>query len=188
LTLKDHYPKLKVSLFTIPFDYETEMSDMLRTTKEDALRKINENKDWLEFIPHGLTHFDREFEKADREIMETYVQNVIPEMVKSGLPEDRIVKGFCAPQWLWNEEVIKVLDENGWWGAIDRNQPFMPRTKKVYVYSHSIDEPFWLSNQKFIKLHGHISPPSRNDLEGSLLKLLKIPVDADWRFVSEAVE
>lgn len=187
LTLKDHYPEMKVSLFTIPYDYMYELSD-IKIMKEDALNKINENRDWLEFIPHGLTHIPKEFEKADRETMEAYVKNVIPEMVKSGLPEDRIVKGFCAPQWLWNQEVIEVLDQYGWWGGIDRNQPGLPKTKKYYRYSHSIAEPYWLSNQPVIKLHGHMSAPDLNNLEDCLLRLLKLPYKADWKFVSELVE
>jgi hypothetical protein len=187
LTLKEHYPDMKVSLFTIPYDYAYEMSD-LRLIKESALVNIERNKDWLEFIPHGLVHFPREFEKADRDTMLSFVNNIRGEMVKSGIPEDRIARGFCAPQWLWNQDVIDVLNEYGWWGAIDRNQPDMLRTKKYYIYSHSIDEPFWLSNQNTIKLHGHISLPSSNNLEDCLLKLLKMPVKANWKFVSELVE
>jgi hypothetical protein len=187
MTLKEHYPDMKLSLFTIPFDYAFEMGD-LRVVKDEAIRKINANKDWLEFIPHGITHFPREFEKADKEVMTVFCNNIIPEMVKSGLPEDRIVKGFCAPMWLWNQDVIDVLNSNGWWGAVDRNQPFMLKTDRYYTYTHSIDEPFWLSNQEVINLHGHISPPSPNGLEDCVLKLLKMPVDAEWKFVSEYVK
>ena len=188
LTLKDHYPDLKLSLFTIPYDYELEMSDMLRVMKDDYLKKIEENKDWLEFIPHGLTHFPREFEKSDRDTMIAYCQNEIPEMVKMGFPEERIVRGFCAPKWLWNKDVVDVLNGNGWWGAVDRNQPDMLRPKRYYIYTHSIDEPYWLSNQKLVKLHGHMTPPSRNNLEENILKLLKMPIKADWKFASELVE
>jgi len=188
LTLKEHYPNMKLSLFTIPYDYGLEMSDMLRATKDESLRRINDNKDWIEIIPHGITHFPKEFEKADRDIMTAYIENIIPEMVKSGLPEDRIVKGFCAPFWLWNQDVVDVLNENGWWGAIDRNNPHTLKTDKYYVYTHSIDEPYWLSRQKVIKLHGHMTLPSPNNLEDCLLKLLKMPQSANWKFASELVE
>jgi len=187
LTLKEHYPDMKLSLFTIPYDYELEMSD-LKVTKDDAIKKINANKDWLEFIPHGLTHFPKEFEKSDRESTIAYIQNVIPEMVKSGIPEDRIVKGFCAPMWLWNQDVVDVLNEYGWWGAVDRNQPDMLKPKKFYQYTHSIDEPYWMTNQKIIKLHGHMTGPSPNGLEYCVLKLLKMPIKANWKFASELCE
>lgn len=179
---------MKVSLFTIPYDYDYEMSDMIRVTKDDAINKILVNKDWLEFIPHGLTHFPKEFERADKDTMIAYVENVIPEMVKAGIPEKRIVKGFCAPMWLWNQDVVDVLNEYGWWGAVDRNQPKMLKPDRYYQYTHSIDEPFWLSNQNVIKLHGHISPPSVNNLDDCMLKLLKLPAKADWKFASELVE
>lgn len=185
--LKDHYPNMKVSLFTIPYDYELELTD-LRLMKDDILAKIEENKDWMEFIPHGLAHFPKEFSAADEETMETYIANVIPEMVKSGLPEDRIVKGFAAPYWLWNETVIKALDQHNWWGAVDRNQPFMLKPKRFYTYSHSIDEPYWLSNQNLIKLHGHMTLPSKNNLNDCILRLFKLPTNAKWKFVSEVVE
>jgi hypothetical protein len=188
LMIKDHYPNFKLSLFTIPFDYIYEMSGMNRVIKEEVIKQVNENKDWLEFIPHGLTHIPREFEKADRESTTTYTENVISEMVKSGIPEDRIVKGFGAPMWLWNQDVVDVLDEKGWWGAIDRNQPDMLKTKKTYTYTHSIAEPFWLSNQETLNLHGHMMLPDKNNLEDCLLRLFKLPLDSEWHFASEYVK
>ncbi len=40
--LKEHYPNLKVSMFTIPYDYEYETS-MLRLQRDQALKRIKEN-------------------------------------------------------------------------------------------------------------------------------------------------
>lgn len=69
--------------------------------------------------------------------------------------------------------------------ASDRNQAKAPRTKKNYIYTHSIDEPFWLSKQDEIRLHGHISRPSSNNLEDNIMNLLKINPSAEFKFVSE---
>jgi len=187
LTLKEHYPDMKVSLFTIPNDFGSEMSPS-QVFRDDSIRKIRQNKDWLEFIPHGLVHFEREFEKADKETMEMYISRVIPEMCAVGYPSDRIREGFCAPQWLWNQDVIDVLNKNKWWGATDRNQPEMLKPKRYYTYTHSIHEPFWLSNQEVVKLHGHMSLPSVNNVEDCFLNLMKIGTDVKWKFASELVE
>lgn len=184
--LRERLPGFKVSLFTIPFDVDYEMSE-LRLYRDDSLKRIIENKDWMEFIPHGAIHAPREFEKADEETMREYLKGVFDEMKRGGLPEDRFVKGFKAPFWLWNEQVVKVLDEEGWFGATDRNQLDMIRPKRNFVYTHSIDEKFWESDQETIHLHGHMTLPSANNLPDCMLNLIKLPRDVNWKFVSEFV-
>lgn len=180
-TLKEHYPNFKVSMFTIPYDYEYEMSD-LRLTRETELKFIHNNLDWIQIIPHGLTHIPREFEKCDAETMEMVLKSIGEAFKKDGLPYE---KGFKAPYWLWNTEVTKVLDDNGWWGAIDPNQPDMPRTKKYYEYKYSIDTDFWTKNDEVLKIHGHMTLPSKNNLEDCLLNLFKLPNDVEFEYVTE---
>lgn len=184
--LRERLPGFKVSLFTIPFDVDYEMSE-LRLYRDEAMKRIHQNKDWMEFIPHGMTHMPEEFKYADREIMKTYIENVRNEMVRFGIPEDRIQNGFKAPYWLWNQEVVNVLDEHDWWGATDRNQPDMVKPKKNFIYTHSIDEPFWESDLETVHLHGHMTVPSKNNLPDCMLNLLRMPKDVTWKFVSEFV-
>ena len=183
--LKEHYPDLKVSLFHIPFDYQLEVTAGGRMHREEMLETLQGMLDWVELIPHGLTHIPREFEKCDRWTMKMTLQAIDEAMQRDNLP---YVKGFCAPFWLWNQEVIDVLDENGWWGAIDRNQPDMLKTKAHYIYSHSLEEPFFHSNSPVWKLHGHMTGPSINALDNCFLSLMKMPHDAQFKFVSEMVE
>jgi len=183
--LREHYPQAKVSLFTIPYHFEFEKTTEGRITRPDALKAVKENLDWFQIIPHGLAHIPNEFEKADSTAMKLSIQAIDEAFKKDELPYE---KGFCAPYWLWNRDVIDVLDESGWWGAIDRNQPDMEKTKMTYTYTHSIDEPFWKSDKEIIKLHGHIDGASSNDLEMNFLNLMKIPSDAEWHFVSDFVE
>lgn len=179
--LKDHYPKLKISMFTIPFDYEYEMSD-LRLMRDSALKFIHNNLDWIQIIPHGLSHIPREFENCDKETMRMTLKAIDEAFKKDGLP---YVKGFKAPYWLWNKDVCEVLDENGWFGAIDPNQPSMAKTKVFYEYEYSIDTPFWESKDKILKLHGHMTLPSKNNLEDCLLNLFKLPNDAEFEYVTD---
>lgn len=181
--IKSHFPDFKVSLFTIPFDYEYETGTM-RLSKDEFLQKIRKNLSWMQFIPHGALHLPREFENCDAWTMNMYLDNVEAEFSKQGLPME---KGFCAPYWLWNQDVVSALNEKGWWGAVDRNQPTMIRPKRWYQYTHSIDEPFWESTNEVLNLHGHMTKPSSNDLESCMLNILKLPVDTEWHFVTDFI-
>lgn len=184
LNIKEHYPNFKASLFTIPFDPRFEMS-MQKMYRDKFLKDIQANLDWLEIIPHGLTHMEKEMENCD---YYTFKDSVIPaideQFKKDGLP---YVKGFKAPYWLWNKNVVRALNEAGWFGATDRNQPDMLATKRNYVYTHSLEEPFWKSTDEEIRLHGHIDGVSKNDLELNFLHMFKLPADTQWKFVSEVV-
>lgn len=186
LRLKESYPKLKVSLFTIPYDFTYEKDVSGRLLRDKTLAEIKKHTDWLEFIPHGLTHFPEEFKKCTYETMTQYIFKAIDEAFKrDGL---KYVRGFKAPFWLWNADVVRALDEAGWWGAIDKNQKNTLKTKRFYKYSHSIDEPYSKAiGIDVIKLHGHITP-SGNGIERCFSNLFKMNPDADFKFASELVE
>lgn len=182
---KEHYPKFKVSLFFIPVDRTSEVVAQARMMKDRNIQLIRENLDWIELLPHGLVHMNREFEKCDRWTMKMTLQAIDEAFKTYDLPYKKI---FCAPFWLWNQDVVDVLDENGWGGASDRNQHHMLRTKKDYQYNYSIQEDFWLGRDDEIKLHGHIDGVSDNDLDKCFLNLFKADRSADWRFVSECIK
>lgn len=183
--IKEHYPNFKVSMFTIPVDLHYE-KDIQRIYRDAALEKIKECLDWIQIIPHGLTHMAKEMEKCDRGLFKYGVLPSIDEAFKKdGLPYE---KGFKAPFWLWNQEIVDVLDEEGWWGGIDRNQPGMLSTKKFYKYSHSLEEPYYESNLETIKLHGHLDQVSANDLERCFLNIFKLPPDVEWVYVTDFIE
>lgn len=182
--LKEHYPDFRVTLFTIPFDYEYERSAQ-RVTRDEQKARIHKALDWLEIVPHGVTHTFGEFHYCDKHNMKMFITEFGSVFAQDGLPME---KGFCAPNWLWNQQVVDVLDEAGWWGAVDRNQPDMLTPKRFYRYSHSIDEPFWEAPQAVLKLHGHIGLPSANNLEACLPNLLRLPSDTKWVYASELVE
>lgn len=190
MAIKEHYPDFKVSMFTVPFDVKSE-SRVQRMYHDQLAEQIRQNLDWIQIIPHGLTHMGPphsrpEFENVDYYEMRDLIIPAIDEAFKKdGLPYE---KGFCAPYWVWTEGVVKALDEAGWWGAADRNQPDMLRTKKVYTYTHSLEEPFWLSTNEVLNLHGHIDGVSKNDLEATLLNILKLPADVEWKFVTDFIK
>jgi len=185
--LIDRYPDIKITLFFIPFDYEMEMAQLVRIYKESRLVEL---KDLLktgnvELVPHGLTHMPEEFLRADKHTIKLSLSAIEDVLGSNGLP---YVKGFKAPYWLYNKNLVEVLDENGWWMAINRDDPKALKTERFYKYSHSIHEPFWKSESDVLKLHGHMLG-SENDLEEHFLNLYKIPLeDVEFKFASELVE
>jgi hypothetical protein len=186
LRLKGAYPKLKVTLFTIPYDFEYEKEVTARIMREKTLEAIKKQLDWIELVPHGLLHLPNEFLNCDYITMRDYVFPSIDEAFKKdGLPYE---KGFKAPQWLWNKEVVRALDEKGWWGAIDRADRGYAKTKKYYTYTHSISEVFSLSTLDVLKLHGHITNIETNGIERCFTNLFKMPTNAKFKFASEMLQ
>src|SRR5690606_23545746 len=126
----------------------------------------------------------REFKDMDHE---TFKHTVIPAIKdafwKDGLPME---KGFCAPHWRWNQEVVNALDEAGWWGAVLREDKY-PIPKKFYRYNYLLNESFWESKEPVLKLHGH-TYGTKNDVNNCLENLLKLPKDTEWHFVTDFLE
>lgn len=186
LRLKESYPQLKVSLFTIPYDIAYENDVSARLLREKTVAEVKKHLSWMQIIPHGLIHVPREFEKCTYETMKEHIFPAIEEAFsKDGIPYE---KGFKAPYWLWNEGVVRALDEEGWWGAIDRNQNML-KTKRYYQYSHSIHEAYYTAiNRDTIKLHGHITGSIYNSFERCFSNLFKMDTNAEFVFVSELLE
>jgi hypothetical protein len=185
LKLKESYPKMKITMFTIPCDVAYEQDVSARIMREKTLALVKKQLDWLEIVPHGLVHMPREFEKCDYDTMKLSMKAIDEAFSKDGIP---YVKGFKAPFWLWNNDVVRALNDEGWWGAVDRQQQWMPCTKRYYVYNYKIDEPYFLAKGvDILKLHGHITPAD-NGIERCFVNLFKIPTDAKFVFASECLE
>jgi hypothetical protein len=182
-TLKSFYPNLKVSLFTIPYDIENE-GKMSPPQRKQTLKNIR-SLDWIELIPHGLVHTPREMEYTGYGSMKKFI---IPSIEKA-FKKDNLpyIKGFKAPQWKWSKDVVRALDEVGWFGASNIHDKNMPRTKKDYVYQFNIDKAFWESDLDTWKLHGHITNEMQDGIERCMDNLLKIPHNAIFKFISEVI-
>jgi hypothetical protein len=178
--LKDRFPGFKVSMFTVPVDIKTDWGISL--IRGELLEKIKENLNWIQIIPHGLTHEGSEMKRCD---YRTFKYEIMPR-IKQAFDKDKLpfVKGFKAPHWRWTEGVVKALDEEGWFGAIDRRQQEMLSPKKFYKYSHCLDELF---SGDILKLHGHIYGTS-NDLGKCFNSLISLPLDTEWNFVTDFLE
>lgn len=184
MQIKEMYPDIKISMFYIPADveYYQRLMDLQKETAKTWIRDAVKDG-WIELIPHGISHIFGEFRTASYDDMKLALAGYEEHFKELGVP---YIKGFCAPNWLMSEQAIKCLDDNGWWYATDRNQSDMLKAKRNYTYNWSTDESF--PDLPVVMGHGHISPPSKNNLPDSMRQILKIPHDATWKFVSEMMK
>lgn len=181
LKMKREIPQFKVSMFTIPTDIKTDVGPYL--IRKELLSIIKDNLDWIQIIPHGYLHNGREMRKMNYQTMKETMDKIEKAFDHDGLSFER---GFKAPHWSWNTDVVRALDDAGWWGAIDPRQPNMSSTKRFYKYSDSIDAIEY--SKDVLKLHGHIYG-TRNDFGKCFNNLLTQNIrEAEWVFVTDFIE
>lgn len=176
---KGYFPNFKVSLFTVPFDIKNEKG---QKDRKETLRKIHDCLGWIQIIPHGLTHNSSEARHWD---YDHFINTVVPS-IKVNFERDELpfVEGFCAPHWDWNKDVVRALDDLGWWGAITPKRKMLS-TKKFYQYTDTIDN---IVMKDVIKLHGHLNGTSFDDLEKNFLNVYNLPKDVEWHFITDFIE
>jgi len=176
---KVYFSNFKVSLFTIPFDIKNEKG---QKDREETLKKIHKCLDWIQIIPHGLTHNSSEAKNWD---YDHFRYQVVPS-IKSNFERDGLpfVEGFCAPHWDWNHNIVRALDDMGWWGAITPRREMLS-TKRYYKYTDSIDN---IHLKDVMNLHGHLNGTSFDDLEKCYLKVMSLPKDMEWHFVTDFIK
>lgn len=187
LNLKKQIPQFKVSLFTVPIDKEEDWGPY--QNRKEFLKLIKENLDWIQLIPHGFRHDRREMRSMTYDEMKETLIKIEEAFKKDGLPFE---KGFKAPHWDWNEDVVRALDDAGWWGAVDPRQPNMLKTKKYYQHKYSLDEicrgNLLVVKDELMKLHGHIYG-SRNDIGKYYRSFLSYNMmNAEYKFVTDYLE
>lgn len=179
LKLKKHFSDFRVSLFTVPIDEPRDWGAY--QSRKEILKQIKE-LGWIQIIPHGLRHEGSEMRNANYRYFKEVIMNEINDAFRAdGLKYE---KGFCAPHWRWSDGVVKALDEEDWWGAIDPRQPLMKKTKRFYRYSHAINEKLPKGD---LKLHGHVYG-TKNDLGRCMDNLLSLPKDTKWDFITNYIE
>ncbi len=189
--LKEHYPGLKATLFTIPMDVGylkgKPWSEFMRESKE--WRKTVNDLDWLELGIHGLGHMQDEFMCGAKEATQKLGagEKVMKEM---GL---EYVKIFKAPFWQMTDEAAKAIEKCGYTVAIDKNRPIPKGLKNYYRYNWSIEKSF-PEKLKIVKGHGHVSSyfgsdiPNINGLDGCFMKMMSMPTDLEFKFVSDIIK
>lgn len=182
LKIKEHYPKFKITAFTIPFNISLLTGD-LPFEKYQEWAKIVAEYDWIEIAPHGFGHIPSEMEIGKKEAIQLIKasENFLKQL---GF---KPVKVWKSPFWQTSKEAYEVLRDKKYVVAVDRNQT-RPQIKnlKTYTFSWSIDEPF-PSDEEIIKAHGHFYGTA-NDIKANLGNFFTIPADAEFLFVSEYIK
>jgi len=177
--LKEHYPDFKCTLFTLGFH----LGILTRNVKLEKFKKwgqlVKENQDWIEIAPHGFSHIKGEMLETRKDRIEIIIKSIERIFDEFGF---NWIKVFKAPYWEISKEAEGVLKDMGYTLAIDRNNPKIQSDIPVYVFNWSIHE--LLPNYPIIKGHGHLAG-SNNGLERCLPNLLKIPPNAQFKFISE---
>lgn len=161
--LKQIYPKLKVTLFTIP---------AMTSVVSEEIAKL----EWVELAVHGFTHEpNTECLKWDQ----ARTHEVLDKAESTGL----YVKGFKAPGWQIHQPVLEVLKERGYWVAIQDKEKKLCDELGLWYYA-AAGNP--------LSVHGHMqniyhdNPYMRNGIE-QLIYERGLPWDQDteFYFVSE---
>lgn len=204
IPLKEHFPNLKVTLFTIPFDKN--VLGRVPMEKMEEWAELIKKFDWIEIALHGFAHDYAEFDVPKKKA-ESLIRASENMMKGVTIKEKRkyiwfgpdwlskkkkyldlnipYVKVFKAPRWQCSAEAYEVLRDRGYTVAVDRNQPRPNITGlPTYVYNWSIEEPF-PSDFAVVKAHGHLRANMANDLDRCYQNLLKMPADAEFLTVSE---
>lgn len=177
--MKSHFPDFKVTLFTTPFDAKYVLNHAPIEKLYDWGKLVEANKDWMEIAVHGFAHERGECMVKSHKEAETLIRASENVFKKIGVP---FVKIFKAPHWEMNQTFEEVLNDMGYVKAIDRNSPVVHTNIPTYTWSWSIETP--LPEFHTVKGHGHVIG-TNNGIDKELPNLLKIPTDAEFKFISE---
>ncbi len=168
--LKTLLPNLKVNLFTIPG----------RTS--NALLKRTVKKKWARMIPHGFKH------KSNYEC--AYMSRHRAKIKLNKINSQFFEKGFKAPGWQISVGLMEALREKGWWVGVqwkdDRmfghpDGPFQPGVIPGLKYYSLNEQP------NYTVIHGHCQEVCGNGLEQLWQKLISLPKDIDFKFISDVI-
>jgi len=178
--IKDHYPKFKVTMFTVPweirFGEQTPITESKFTPWVEALKK---SEDWLEIALHGMTHAPLEFAELSMEAAHKRI------VVGQKMFENRgikLAKVFKAPQWEISQGAIDAANELGFDVCHDH----------YYNWNLAEECPFTKEqiekDDGIIIAHGHVQRVCGNGLEEVAHRILQLPPETEFIFISEALK
>lgn len=176
---KEHYPNFKVTLFTVPWDVR-----FGRSFQESAPITLEKFKpfvdavnscDWIEIALHGLSHAPLEF--AELSYDAAIKRLVIGMKMFENVGIKNFTKIFKAPQWEISEEAEQAAKDMG----------FLVLHDQYYNWNLASDRPNEGSQEPFI-MHGHVQDVCDNGMAETMHRVLKLPVDTEFKFLSEVFD
>lgn len=176
---KEHYPNFKVTLFTVPWDVRfgrsfQESAPITLEKFKPFVEAVN-SCDWIEIALHGLSHAPLEF--AELSYDAAIKRLVIGMKMFENVGIKNFAKIFKAPQWEISAEAEKAATDMG----------FVVMHDNYYNWNLASDKPNGNATEPFI-MHGHVQDVCENGMAETQHRVLKLPVDTEFLFLSDIFE
>jgi len=179
--LNSYFDNFKVSMFTIPAfnrDYLSNYKDWLAGLP-----------DYIEHIPHGWIHNNYEFMELDYHECRDRINLGLMEFMDAGIP---IVKGFKAPNWRYNANLVKVLQEKGFWLAVYNEGHHRSNASGISIPIHAWNWDIGTPTPEvnILYAHGHVHSQSGPGayIGDCIDNIKKLPKDTEFMFLGEHME
>lgn len=170
--IKEHFPNFKVTLFTTPWEIRWgEMTPITEERFKPFVDAIKSSEDWIEIAIHGLTHAPMEYAEL------TYDGARKRTIVAEKMFDNRgikICKLFKAPQWEISKEAKQAVEDLRYTVLEDG----------YYNWNLSDERP----NLDKLLAHGHIQNTCGNGMSETLDKIMDLPTDTEFYFLSDALK
>lgn len=175
--LRVRYQDFKITMFMVCWDirYNTQGGG-LPISKDEYRSWVNVVRHavedgWMEIAIHGLTHAPHEFLQLEPKLATAKVRFAQEFLKQAKIP---YVKVFKPPYWEIPTDSKKAIEKMGYTVVEDG------------YYNWNIKDPFPVEEDEIIA-HAHVQNIMGNGLEESLIRLMEIPDDYQWKFVSEMI-
>ena len=177
--LTRRYKDFKVTMFTVPWDIRLEpqkkgtpITDPDYKPWVEATQRAIEGG-WLEVAIHGLTHAPSEFHHLTYDEAKKRVLTAQKMFVNVGI---KYVPLFKAPYWQLSKDAKQAVEdlnlrviEDGHYNWNIKDDP------TATLLSGSVGD---------VIAHGHVQNTVGNGLDESFGRLIKIPRETEWQFLS----
>jgi len=169
--LRDHYKNFKITLFTVPWEIRWgEPTPITEEKFEPFCEAVKKSQDWMEIAIHGLSHLPGEFKLISYDEAKKRVGIAEKMLINRGINYAKI---FKAPHWQLSEAGERAVTDLGF------------KVVKDGYYNWNLKDEM-PKDKDLIIGHGHIQIDScQNGLEQVMPKLLKLPADTEFLWLSE---
>jgi hypothetical protein len=172
--MREHFPNFKITMFTVPWEIRWGEQTPVTLEKFRPFAKgIQMSQSWLEVAIHGLTHAPMEFAEISYDNARKRLIVAEKMFANAGITFARI---FKAPFWTVSYPAKRALKDLGYKVLEDG----------CYQWNLADDKP--IKKADVIITQSHVQQTCGNGLEEVYPKLMKLPVDTEWLFLSEVLE
>lgn len=170
--LREHFPGFKVTMFTVA--WEVRFGEATPITLDKFAPFVNaciKAQDWIEIAVHGLTHGPSEFKTVDYDNARKWIGVAEKMFINRKIPYTKI---FKAPQWELTPDGKKAAEDLGF------------KVVEDHYYNWNLKDPRPDLNETLIG-HGHVQVTMGNGIEQVMDKLLTLPTNTEFKFLSEVL-